>query len=246
VQAACGRPHRRLGRRRLVRHVVHNGLCAARAALHLQHSLLAHTALRGAQCNNGTRHERHNTLDGVEKQALPWHKGAWRGARTLLRCSHGTKVQSSKNGCALNMLSSTCDPSLPYERPERCHVSLAAANARALSPAASSTCSGNKRQTTVALMQQGAHPDGTMMIGVPPSFSFGAGLPDAPAGGAALADLTGATKAGGAGGGAAAGGAVGSGCTASARKEALVSMPSSSTSRVPRRSCQNRCSCTSL
>jgi hypothetical protein len=37
--------------------------------------------------------------------------------RTLLRCSHGTNAQSSKNGCELNMLSSTCDPSLRCQQP---------------------------------------------------------------------------------------------------------------------------------
>lgn len=87
-------------------------------------------------------------------------------------------------------------------------------------------------------------PLGTMMIGIPPSFSLGRG---APAGGG-LAGLAAATGTGGAaGGGAACGGmAGGRGCTASARKEAFVSMPSSSTSRVPSLSCQNFCSWTSL
>jgi hypothetical protein len=81
------------------------------------------------------------------------------------------------------------------------------------------------------------------MIGTPPSFSLGADLPAAAAGGAALAALgTGGGAACAAGGA----GAGGSGCAGSARNEAFVSMPSSSTSRVPRRSCQKRCSWTSL
>lgn len=77
-----------------------------------------------------------------------------------------------------------------------------------------------------------------MMIGTPPP-SFSA-LAAARGGGAA-------GRAGrGAGAGASADGGGGGGWAASARKEALVSIPSSAASRVPSRSCQNRCSCTSL
>lgn len=81
------------------------------------------------------------------------------------------------------------------------------------------------------------------MMGTPPVFSFTAGR-GALTCGALGGRGTGAAGATGSGGGRA---MAGMGCgAASARKEAFVSIPSSSTSRVPRRSCQKRCSCTSL
>lgn len=101
-----------------------------------------------------------------------------------------------------------------------------------------------RAQTQPVRGNQQPHPDGTMMIGMPPSFSLGGR-------GGGIGLCLGACCGAACGGGAAAGGSatgigIGIGCVTSARKDAFVSMPSSSTSLVPSRSCQKRCSCTSL
>lgn len=86
------------------------------------------------------------------------------------------------------------------------------------------------------------HPEGTMMMGTPPFFSAlsaGACLCAACCCGAGCFCCEAETK------GCSVSGA-GSGTAGAARNDALVSMPNSSTSRVPSRSCQNCCSCTPL